>query len=878
MHTVFRVYGNAIGRTALCSRTVGSGFKSVVRMKGEGIDPDRPLGRKPNKWKDQLIEADNKMREKRSMKRGEQENLAKIYNDLNTKYNEEEKEIENAEKKDKAIDAERKARAELKAVEDKALKKAAKKAAKDKKRGDAAIDAERKARAAQAKAKAPAPVPAVVAPGQVFDYSKHLICSICNCDKTYSTKQSFNTHLLSKKHEDKKAAKDKAEAEAEVDADAESIPEANPDNDYEDVVESEEEEDEEKAAIDADAESIPEANPVNVYEDVAESEEDEDEEKNDVVEADGEKGEIEVYEPQRPNESDDEYYLKLHNQIRTQTAASSQQPQQPKRTQEDEDTVEAIRESLKTLQKEVDTKKSPRPVPVANVPTPKNVENNMYEDSSSTYESESEDEKKFDSALKALGRQFGTLQDEILKIKDKKDPLRIKKVAKLVQLGKDMDKIRFIDQGFEEDEKISVVWNELKNIKFDNEIIYSKMDGVFDLTFDDFNLISEKFLKDKSRPENIKRNRIMNGIMSVLRSNEYLKNHPILKESNKRVLYEKHKTEKDVNGKSKLLSTIEPSKKFEMGMCGDAQGKNEYMDELLGDENNNFETTDSFCINNDIKGSTMTPIDLYSKSKKRMLEAKYYKNKLNFVKMFNCNMLRQKEYYEELKKQLRVVLDDIIINQLKNIIDNKLITKQAKLLQILKTKNDFLRSYYTNFNYQSVNISSNKWGVATTAVPIANTKTQIKNFIKHANTKITVKFKNCKISKWTVKEGSNQKEINKKYKKLLFSNIKRFSYEYYIGTMFRQYLGIYDHTHDTLLNGFKHIIEVYKIGPASDQHFSKKVKGIKVTVQQMNAVKIPVENFFISGMFAMEPYPILSEPITTPIKPETKKGSKKNKK
>ena len=386
MHTVFRVYGNAIGRTALCSRTVGRGFKSVTRMKGEGIDPNRPPGRKPNKWRDQLIEATEKMNSKSRMTLDARQKLIELHQNLHREYNIEEEKIENAEKeaesqkkKDDAIGAERKARAELKAVEDKALKKAAKKAAKDKKRGDAAIDAERKARAAQAKAKAPAPVPAVVAPGQVFDYSKHLICSICNCDKTYSTKQSFNTHLLSKKHEDKKAAKDKAEAEAEVDADAESIPEANPDNDYEDVVESEEEEDEEKAAIDADAESIPEANPVNVYEDVAESEEDEDEEKNDVVEADGEKGEIEVYEPQRPNESDDEYYLKLHNQIRTQTAASSQQPQQPKRTQEDEDTVEAIRESLKTLQKEVDTKKSPRPVPVANVPTPKNVENNIFE-------------------------------------------------------------------------------------------------------------------------------------------------------------------------------------------------------------------------------------------------------------------------------------------------------------------------------------------------------------------------------------------------------------------------------------------------------------------------------------------------------------------
>ena len=40
MHTVFRVYGNVIGRTALCSRTVGRGFKSVARIIGRG---DRKL-------------------------------------------------------------------------------------------------------------------------------------------------------------------------------------------------------------------------------------------------------------------------------------------------------------------------------------------------------------------------------------------------------------------------------------------------------------------------------------------------------------------------------------------------------------------------------------------------------------------------------------------------------------------------------------------------------------------------------------------------------------------------------------------------------------------------------------------------------------------
>lgn len=40
MHTTFRVYGSAIGRTALGCRTVGRGFKNVSRMKGGYIDAE----------------------------------------------------------------------------------------------------------------------------------------------------------------------------------------------------------------------------------------------------------------------------------------------------------------------------------------------------------------------------------------------------------------------------------------------------------------------------------------------------------------------------------------------------------------------------------------------------------------------------------------------------------------------------------------------------------------------------------------------------------------------------------------------------------------------------------------------------------------------
>jgi hypothetical protein len=42
MHTTFRVYGSAIGRTALGCRTVGRGFKSVARMKGGVLPNYRP--------------------------------------------------------------------------------------------------------------------------------------------------------------------------------------------------------------------------------------------------------------------------------------------------------------------------------------------------------------------------------------------------------------------------------------------------------------------------------------------------------------------------------------------------------------------------------------------------------------------------------------------------------------------------------------------------------------------------------------------------------------------------------------------------------------------------------------------------------------------
>lgn len=50
MHTTFRVYGSAIGRTALGCRTVGRGFKSVARMKGGYIDAEGSVAYTDDTW------------------------------------------------------------------------------------------------------------------------------------------------------------------------------------------------------------------------------------------------------------------------------------------------------------------------------------------------------------------------------------------------------------------------------------------------------------------------------------------------------------------------------------------------------------------------------------------------------------------------------------------------------------------------------------------------------------------------------------------------------------------------------------------------------------------------------------------------------------
>jgi hypothetical protein len=408
-----------------------------------------------------------------------------------------------------------------------------------------------------------------------------------------------------------------------------------------------------------------------------------------------------------------------------------------------------------------------------------------------------------------------------------------------------------IDVGYEPSVKITETWNRISKLSFDEPLITEPIVGVFEITPLDFQTIGmDKIIEN-----------IPSGIMQENRSANYLSSHPKLRDQYARTIYQKHKKEKvTINGKEKavLLSTIEPAKKYEYGMCG----INKFTDELFKDvlptgRHANFETTDSFCIDNDIKAANAQPIDLFDKTNELMSESKYYKS-MNFIKMYNCNMLDQKDYFQILKKDL--IKQNKILRENNN--NEEAIFEKEQLLEILKTKESFLRSYYANNNYQSINISSNKWGVATNAKPIANDYTQLHNFKKHANTKIRVGFTNRKISDWTKLDGTQkeQDEINKKYKENLFSkNGNAISYDYSINVMFNKYIGLYNYTQDTLLDGFNHPVEVYKVGPVSDLITTQKRKGKPVTINHMGGIKIPVEKFLIKHFVKLEPIKIKKE-------------------
>jgi hypothetical protein len=397
-----------------------------------------------------------------------------------------------------------------------------------------------------------------------------------------------------------------------------------------------------------------------------------------------------------------------------------------------------------------------------------------------------------------------------------------------------------IDEGFTEIAKITEHWEKMQERlqKLDNEFIYNThIDGIFQPVQSDFQMIQFKSKANAKKQAD--------AIIDEEVSKDYLETHSDFTKQNEKILY----TDK---------GTIVPSKKFEFGFCGKKKferkknNANQQAVSALFNNDTNFETTDAFCIANKIPGSSSTPIDLFDKLRKRMLECKFYESE-NFVKMYNCNMIDQTDYYFTLKALLYDVLKVIFRNELKNIIDKESITERNRLLQILRTKNDFLRSYYANREYLSINVSANKWAVVPNVRILANNQTQINNFIRHANTKTTVEYNAARqITGWTARQG-NFEVVNDKYKRLLFTDDKEhINYDYYITTMFNGYVGLYDFTHDTLLDGYRHIIEVYKVGPATDQRNTKKVRGFSVVNELMDSIKIPIEKFYNESMF--EPY------------------------
>ena len=434
-----------------------------------------------------------------------------------------------------------------------------------------------------------------------------------------------------------------------------------------------------------------------------------------------------------------------------------------------------------------------------------------------------------DVKLKKIKTKTKEHNDRTNAIKEMKKTLSQLIRTDRIETHRDLNRI---DEGFTQIAQITEHWNEMQKRlqRIDDEFIYNThIDGIFQPVQSDFQMIQ---FKSKA---NAKKH--ANAIIDEQISKDYLATHPDFTIHNQNILY----TE---------TGTIVPSKKFEFGFCGNA---NQQAVSALFNKVTNFETTDAFCIANDIPGSSSTPIDLFDKLRKRMLECKYYVSE-NFVKMYNCNMIDQKDYYEKMKKQLTKQL--LILDG--NPTNNISISERDKLLQILGTKDDFLRSYYANNEYLSINVSANKWAVVPNVRTLANNRTQINNFIRHANTKTTVEYNAARqITGWTARQGDFE-VVNDTYEQFLFTDDNgHINYDYYITTMFNGYVGLYDFTHDTLLDGYRHIIEVYKVGPATDQRNTKKVRGVTVVNELMDSIKIPIEKFYIKSMF--EPY-VLPQP------------------
>ena len=344
-------------------------------------------------------------------------------------------------------------------------------------------------------------------------------------------------------------------------------------------------------------------------------------------------------------------------------------------------------------------------------------------------------------------------------------------------------------------------------------------------------------------------------ILNQNRSATYLKSLPKLTEQLAGSIYKAKKVNgevvKDDNGHTVLTTEIQQSRVWEYGMCGpnNNEASKVFSSVLHEGQKTDFKTSDEIAVTYNITGGNSLPVDLIDKKNENASESKYY-TKVEYVRMYNINMAEQKKYYEKQKEELKKCIIKILVNPE----DEEAIKNRDKQLKILNSKQSFLRSYYANNNYQSVNIGAGKWGNVPDNVTdkihegLANSEKQINNYKKHASPKIQLSFnEKRRMIQWNVKDDNKSKKRSKEQltdelSNAFFKNDKgdSINYGYTVNVKFKDGVGLYNYTNDDYLNDCKHIVQGYRIGVSYDQHGDKGLF--------MDAIKIPIEKFIPYGL------------------------------
>lgn len=411
------------------------------------------------------------------------------------------------------------------------------------------------------------------------------------------------------------------------------------------------------------------------------------------------------------------------------------------------------------------------------------------------------------------------------------------------------------DEGFLQNETIAVAEKRVSQLVFDDKLIYKEREyvgeqlGAWNPNYDDFNELENT---DLNQDEIID---IDSTILNQQRSAEYLKSLPELTKQLAGSIYKAEKVNgevvKDDKGHTVFTTEIKQSRVWEYGMCGpnNNEASKVFSSVLPQGQKTDFKTSDEIAVTYNITGGNSLPVDLIDKKNMNASESKYY-TKVEYVRMYNINMKNQKHYYEDQKELLKKYILKIKINPE----DDEAIKNRDKQLKILNSKQSFLRSFYANTNYMSVNIGAGKWGNVPDNVTeeiqdgLANATTQINNYKKHVEPKIQLSFnKHRRMVQWNVKDDNKSKkrskeQLTEELSNAFFKNAKGKSidYGYTVNVKFKDGVGLYNYTNDDYLNDCNHIVQGYRIGASYDQHGDKGL--------YMDAIKIPIEKFIPFGL------------------------------